>query len=184
MITTVFFYAFAVVVILSAILCVTQRNPVVSAMWLVSTMLGLAAMFVLLGAQFIGIIQVLVYAGAVMVLFLFVIMLLNLGHAPSDLRGWPARVVLFAVVGVLAAQLLPLWSYTPERLAVEYTHSPLNAEPDSVFQALGGSLGAVGNVVGPIAAPMFQAYLVPFEVTSVLLLAAIVGAVVLAKRNI
>ena len=186
MATTVFFYAFAALVLVSAVLCITRRNPVSAAMWLVSTMLGLAALFVLLGAQFIGIIQVLVYAGAVMVLFLFVIMLLNLGNAPSDLRGWPARLVILGIVGVLAAQLLPLWRYTPERLAVEYSRSALESDPDTVFQAARAQLETAGgaNVVAPVAAPMFQTYLVPFEITSVLLLTAIIGAVVLAKRRI
>src|SRR4029078_12565977 len=91
------FYILAVLAVLSALLCIMQRNPVASALWLVSTMFALAAIYVLLRAQFAAAIQVLVYAGAVMVLFLFVIMLLNLGREASDLRGAPARFAAGAV---------------------------------------------------------------------------------------
>src|SRR5918996_1748188 len=84
--TEVVFYVFAVAAVLSATLCILQRSPMASALWLISTMFSLAAIYVLLNAQFIAAIQVLVYAGAIMVLFLFVIMLLNLGHAESDIR--------------------------------------------------------------------------------------------------
>ena len=82
----------------------------VSALWLVSTMFSLAAIYVLLNAQFIAAIQVLVYAGAIMVLFLFVIMLLNLGHAESDLRGPSTVAATLVIVGLLAVELLALTS--------------------------------------------------------------------------
>ena len=78
------FYLFGIIAVASALLFVTRRSPVAAALWLVSTMFSLAAMYVMLDAQFIGAMQVLVYAGAIMVVFLFVIMLLNLGH-PSEL---------------------------------------------------------------------------------------------------
>ena len=81
------FYIFAVLAVLGAAMCVLQRTPVAALMWLVETMFALAAIFLLLGAEFIAAIQVLVYAGAILVLFLFIIMLLNLGHTRSDLRG-------------------------------------------------------------------------------------------------
>src|SRR5436189_973032 len=89
---TFIFYLFGLIAIVSALLFVTRKSPVAAALWLVNTMFCLAALFVLLDAQFIGIIQVLVYAGAIMVVFLFVIMLLNLGH-PSEIAdarsmGW------------------------------------------------------------------------------------------------
>src|SRR2546426_10454130 len=80
-------------------MCITRRSPVASALWLVQTLFSLAALFVVLDAQFIAVLQVLVYAGAIMVLFLFVIMLLNLGRAgPSDLKG-PAGLPGAARVG-------------------------------------------------------------------------------------
>jgi NADH-quinone oxidoreductase subunit J len=182
----ILFYAFAANAIVSALLCITRRNPVASAIWLVSTMVALAGLFLLLGAQFVAIIQVLVYAGAVMVLFLFVIMLLNLDKAPSDLRG-PGSWIAATVMGVtLLAELAVLRGYSPERLALEFTRSPLLAEPGVVFPgaAAGAAATAQQGVVGAVAQPLFAQWLVPFELTSVLLLAAMVGAVVLAKRKV
>src|SRR3989475_4398343 len=86
--TLVIFWGFAGLAMGSALLCITRRNPIASALWLVVTLLALAALFVLLDAQFIAVLQVLVYAGAIMVLFLFVIMLLNLGRpGPTDIQG-------------------------------------------------------------------------------------------------
>jgi NADH-quinone oxidoreductase subunit J len=186
------FWFFASVAIVSGLLMITMRNPVASALWLVQVMLALAAIFVLLNAQFIGIIQVLVYAGAVMVLFLFVIMLLNLHRAPPDLRRAPAWFVAVIIIGVIGSQLVPgLSKYTEERLALEYTKSPLLANPAVVFDSTNYASGNHAlratlerGVPGDIAQPMFQQYLIPFELTSILLLAAIVGAVVLAKRRI
>src|SRR5215218_6691427 len=122
--TEVVFYIFSVAAVASAALCILQRNPVSAALWLVSTMFSLAAIYVLLDAQFIAAIQVLVYAGAIMVLFLFVIMLLNLGHAESDLRGPSTVAATLVIVGLLAVELLALTRYTPRRLASELSHSP------------------------------------------------------------
>jgi NADH-quinone oxidoreductase subunit J len=178
-----FFAAFAVV---SAALCILQRNPVSAALWLVSTMFSLAAIYVVLDAQFIAAIQVLVYAGAVMVLFLFVIMLLNLGHATSDIRGPSAMTAAVVIVGLLTGELLLLWRYTPRRIASELAQAAPFSDPSVVFAAgdITRQESQVRGVVGSIAAPLFQTYLVPFEITSILLLAAIVGAVVLAKRDV
>src|SRR3954447_4125246 len=184
--STVIFYVFAAFAIVSATLCILQRNPVSAALWLVSTMFSLAAIYVLLDAQFIAAIQVLVYAGAVMVLFLFVIMLLNLGHASSDIRGPSSVAAAVVIVGLLGIELVALWRYTPSRLAGEIAQSPAFADPATMFAAgqIAQQETAARGVVGGIAAPLFQVYLVPFEITSVLLLAAIVGAVVLAKRKV
>ena len=178
--TEVVFYIFAVAAIVSATLCILQRNPISAALWLVSTMFSLAAIYVLLNAQFIAAIQVLVYAGAVMVLFLFVIMLLNLGHAPSTIA---ATVV---IVGLLAIELFALLQYTPRQLASEFSQWPTFTDPATVFVAgqITQQESAARGVVGAVAAPLFQVYLIPFEITSILLLVAIIGAVVLAKRKI
>ena len=165
------FYLFATGAVISAAMCILRRNPISAAMWLVATMFSLAGIFLLLQAPFIAAIQVLVYAGAVMVLFLFVIMLLNLEVAVSDLRGPTSVGGSIAVVGLLVVELGALWAYTPERLAREAAQAA-TLPPAS------------DNIVLDVAGPLFNAYLIPFEVTSVLLLAAIVGAVVLAKRRI
>ena len=166
------FWIFSAIAVASALLCVTRRNPVASALWLVLTMFSLAGMFVLLEAHFIAAMQVLVYAGAIMVLFLFVIMLLNVGRADTnDLPGWMGHVLMLAIGGVLAIELWAMTRIVPAddiRL------------PVGTMQQLNEQQGALQV----IAEPLFREYLVPFEITSVLLLAAVVGAVVLAKRRL
>jgi NADH-quinone oxidoreductase subunit J len=149
-------------------------------------MFSLAAIYVLLDAQFIAAIQVLVYAGAVMVLFLFVIMLLNLGHAESDLRGPSTIAATVVIVGLLAIELFALLKYTPRRLASEFSQFPTFTDPATVFVAgpITQQESAARGVVGAVAAPLFQVYLIPFEITSILLLVAIIGAVLLAKRRV
>jgi NADH-quinone oxidoreductase subunit J len=184
--TEVVFYVFAAAAVVSAALCILQKNPVSAALWLVSTMFSLAAIYVLLNAQFIAAIQVLVYAGAIMVLFLFVIMLLNLGHAESDIRGPSMVAATLVIVGLLAIELFALLQYTPRRLASEFAQWPTFTDPSTVFVAgeITQQAGVARGVVGAVAAPLFQVYLIPFEITSILLLVAIVGAVVLAKRKV
>jgi NADH-quinone oxidoreductase subunit J len=119
------------------------------------------------------------------VLFLFVIMLLNLGHATSDLRGPSSVAATVVIVGLLLIELFTLWRYTPGRLATELAQTGLG-DPRSLFAAgeLARQEAAARGVVGAVAVPLFQTYLVPFEITSILLLAAIIGAVVLAKRRV
>ena len=184
--TEVVFYIFAAAAVISAALCILQRSPISAALWLVSTMFSLAAIYVLLNAQFIAAIQVLVYAGAVMVLFLFVIMLLNLGHAQSDIRGPSTVAATLVIVGLLTIELIALFTYSPRQLASELPQWPTFTDPATVFVAgeITQQATAARGVVGAVAAPQFQVYLIPFEITSILLLVAMVGAVVLAKRNI
>jgi len=180
------FYFLAGAAVISALLCIGQRNPVASALWLVSTMFALAGIYVLLNAQFIAAIQVLVYAGAVMVLFLFVIMLLHVGREASDIRGRATRLAAVVIGVMLLGELLVLSRASPGQLAVGGgsvggAGSPLEAFPAG---RAGQLAPAAEGVVGAIARPLFETYLIPFEITSVLLLAAAVGAVVLAKRKI
>jgi NADH-quinone oxidoreductase subunit J len=183
---TFHFYLFGLIAIVSALLFVTRKSPVAAALWLVNTMFSLAALYVMLDAQFIGAIQVLVYAGAIMVVFLFVIMLLNLTHTGWDMRGPASLGATVVIIGLLLVELLALWRYTPRRLAADIAQAPVFADPATAFMAgeLSRQEAASRGVVGALAAPLFQTYLVPFEITSVLLLAALVGAVVLAKRRI
>src|SRR6185312_16316745 len=179
------FYLFAAAAVLGATLCVLHRNPVASALWLMSTMFSLAGLFVLLGGEVIGILQILVYVGAIMVVFLFVIMLLNLSHTTPDVRGPGALAATVVIIGLLLIELLTLWRYTPGRLAADLAQAPAFADPSTAFAAgeLSRQEAAARGVVGALASPLFQVYLVPFEVTSILLLAALVGAVVIAKRK-
>src|SRR5947208_8865221 len=112
--TLVIFWGFAGLALASALLCITRRSAVASALWLVVTLFALAALFVLLDAQFIAVLQVLVYAGAIMVLFLFVIMLLNLGRpGPSAVKGPLGLGVGVLLAGLLLVQLLGLRRVAP-----------------------------------------------------------------------
>ncbi len=179
------FMALGTIAVLSALFCVFQRNALAAAIWLVLTMLALAGMFLILGAPFIAAIQVLVYTGAIMVLFIFVIMLLNLGDASSDIRGPGAKAIALALAVGTGAYLLRLAGYDPARLAFELTGTT-DLSPSAVFATaeLARQAAETQGVVGAVAGPLFSTYLVPFEVTSLLLLAAIICAVVLAKRKI
>ncbi|MEK7668106.1 MAG: NADH-quinone oxidoreductase subunit J [Gemmatimonadota bacterium] len=166
------FWLFSGVAIVSAFLCITRRSPVASALWLVNTFFSIAALFIILDAHFLAAVQVLVYAGAIMVLFLFVIMLLNLGRpGPGDMKGWWGRGVAGVAGLVLVGELLAL------RLVVL---------PAQLVLPAGTVANAVQEqgAVQAVATPLFQAYLVPFEIASLMLLVAIVGAVVLAKRRV
>ena len=170
--TQTVFWIFGVIAMGSALLCITRKNPVASALWLVVTLFALAALFVLLDAQFIAVLQVLVYAGAIMVLFLFVIMLLNLGRpGPSDIKG-PLGLGVAVLLGATLLFLLQPMTRTT-------LPSAITLPPGSVL-----ALQQQQGIVGAVANPLFGAYLIPFEIASVLLLAAIVGAVVLAKRKL
>jgi NADH-quinone oxidoreductase subunit J len=168
--TDFFFFLFAAMAILSAIFMVTQANPVASVVYLVVTFFALSGLFVILDAHFIAAVQVIVYAGAIMVLFLFVIMLLNLGSGvPADIRRGLARVLAGSVALALIVVLTRLVLGDPgtEALAPSALASVLESK----------------GAVRALAEPLFNRYLVAFEVTSVLLLVAIIGAVVLARRR-
>jgi NADH-quinone oxidoreductase subunit J len=167
-----FFYLFGIVAVASAVTFVTRRSPVAAALWLVNVMFSLAAMYVLLDAQFIGVIQVLVYAGAIMVVFLFVIMLLNLGQAGTvtDARGLGWKLTAGAVSVAMLAQIF----------ALTRAKTPINLTLPQGFAAR--QVEQTG-AIAPIAGPLFNEYLLAFEVTSVLLLAAVVGAVILGKQR-
>ena len=182
---TLVFWIFAAWAVASALLCITRTNAVASALWLVSTMFALAGIYVLLNAEFIAAIQVLVYAGAVMVLFLFVIMLLNIEAVPREWKRWPAWLVAGGIAAFMGAELVRLRAYSPERLAREFSTMPDSmAIPAYVFPSAAQAMPDPRGVVGRIAEPLFQGYLIPFEITSVLLLAAVIGAVVLAKKRL
>ena len=167
------FYLFGLIAVVSAVLFVTRKSPVAAALWLVNTMFCLAALYVMLDAQFIGVIQILVYAGAIMVVFLFVIMLLNLGH-PSELADARGLWWKLAAGFVGLAMLAEVFAVTRARIPLAF----LELKPG----ALATQIAAQG-AIAPVAKPLFTEYLLAFELTSVLLLAAIVGAVVLGRRK-
>ena len=159
------FAGFAAVLVVSGLLMILHRNPVTSALFLVLAFCALAGIYLLLGAEFLGMVQVIVYAGAIMVLFLFVIMYLNLQKdietgVQIALRrgvGWLAGATLAAEGAVLFARG---WAAGPEV-----------AEPASV---------ATGNTQA-VGLALYTRYLFPFEITSMILLVAMVGVIVIGK---
>jgi len=166
----VFFILLAVVTTITAILVIVQRNPVASAIYLIITLFCLAGIYLLLNAQFIAIIQVLVYAGAIMVLFLFVIMLLNLEKEKKIITRHRLQKVVGVFLGViLLAQIGMIFN------SVLLEGGKGNFPPEKV--------AAIGNTE-VVARLLFTDFLLPFEITSVLLLVAIIGAIVLAKKQI
>jgi len=170
--TDLLWWVFASLAIGGGIGTVTRKNPVASLLFLVMSFFSLAAIYVLLGAHFIAAVQVIVYAGAILVLFLFVIMLLNLGHDyHSDLRSGFWVVAGFLVAGVVG------WA-----LSTTLMGGTAGAVPGAAA-TIDASVEEL-NAVGAIAQPLFREFLVAFELTSILLLVAIVGAVILAKRRV
>jgi NADH-quinone oxidoreductase subunit J len=159
------FIFLAALAVISALGTVAQRNPVHCLLALVVTLLTIAVLFIGLDAVTVGFLQAIVYAGAIMVLFLFVIWLLNL---QAELRSAPGYLALKAVAGLLSAALVA-------ELFVVLWHAPSAGGAQAVAPADYGSIAS-------LATTLFSDYLVAFEVTSVLLLAAIVGATALARR--
>ena len=170
MLETVLFVILAVFTVVTAVLVIVQRNPVTSAIFLILTFFSLAGIYLLLHAEFIAAVQVIVYAGAIMVLFLFVIMLLN----PEKEKRLVARNRLMRGVGILlgVALLLQIGLVFREVL-LEGTRGRFPPE----------KVAALGNTQ-VVAQLLFTDFLLPFEITSVLLLVAIIGAIILAKREI
>ena len=161
----ILFLIFALIAVVCAINVVVQTHPIASAVSLIGVMGSLAVLYLLLGAEFIAAAQVIVYAGAIMVLFVFVIMLLNAGAEPRRGRSFLAQLLgaplLVALLGLLA------W----------FVQRMFPAAPGVFFGGFkGGSAYAVGKA-------LFTSYLLPFEVTSVLILVAILGAIVLARKE-
>jgi NADH-quinone oxidoreductase subunit J len=164
----VLFWVFAVATVASTLLVVWARSPITSAMGLVATFFFLAGIYVLLLAHTIAVLQVLVYAGAIMVLFLFVIMLLSLTETGLGRGGITGSRLLggLSAIGMLAVIAIGLSRFKAHSV-------PLSAEKHQTF----GTIGEIGTIV-------YTQYLLPFEAVSLLLLVAIVGAVVVAKSKI
>ena len=162
------FYLFAAMAVISAILMVTRRNAVQSAIFLVTALLATAGIFLNLNAEFLFIVQVILYAGGIMVLFVFVIMLVNLDvalHQVQFNRQWFVALIISAV---LAAQVVA---------AIAVSRRTLYTMPAAAAQTLEPNTERV-------AFYLFHTYMLPFEIASILLLVAMVGAVVMAKRRV
>jgi len=166
------FYVFGAVAVIASLLVIAQRNPIYSVLLLIASFGALSGLYILLEAPFVAVIQIIIYAGAIMVLFLFVVMLLNAPREETteDVPTWAARtsragVARFGVALSIALGLELVWALTK------------HGGESGAFA--GGSVASV-SAIGRL---LFTRYAFPFEVTSVLILIAMVGAVVLARRD-
>ncbi len=167
MLPKLFFGYFATAIIILSALVVTRRNPVHSVMWMLLLFFHIASMYLFLNAEFIAAIQVIVYAGAILVLFLFVVLLLNLREEIEEKRfigSWPAGLMISAaiLVGIITA----VRSFVPGPTG-KYTVALIQQETHT--KVLGEAL--------------YTVFLFPFEIASLILLVAIIGAIVLAKKK-
>jgi len=165
-----FFYAFGAIAVVASLLVIAQRNPIYSVLFLIAAFGALSGLYVLLDAPFVAVIQIIVYAGAIMVLFLFVVMLLNAPHEETehDERVHPLlRPGAMRLGAVLAVALM-----------VEFVWAVMKGGGES-----GQFAGRAVSSVAAIGQSLFTDYAFPFEVTSILILVAMLGAVVLARPD-
>ncbi|MBI1869866.1 MAG: NADH-quinone oxidoreductase subunit J [Chlamydiae bacterium] len=164
MLESILFYCFATLAVITALLVIFTRHPVYSVLYLVLTMFALAALYLMLHAYFVAAIQLIVYAGAILVLFLFVVMLLNLDQEGEEsFRSGPAR--WFAVPIAL--------SFVTE---LYFVLAPFLQNPSKMIPSSEGTIEAVGHL-------LFTKHLLPFEIISFVLLTAILGVTVLSKKG-
>ena len=166
MLNKIIFLYFAVVILTSAVLMITRRNPIHSVMFMLLLFFHIAGLFVLLNAEFLAAVQLIVYAGAILILYLFVVMLLNVDREVSSARAnrfWP----WLAAFGVLIAGEMFL-------LIARGTF------PREAGQAMQFPAGAGVKQLGEL---LYKQYLIPFEIASIILLVGLVGAVMLAKKD-
>ncbi len=171
MLDKVIFYFFAGIAVASAVLTVTRRNAVHSAIFLITALLATAGIFLQLRAEFLFIVQIILYVGGIMVLFVFVIMLVNLDVAVRQIQFARQKWVALVIALALAAQVgLMLWSSgkMPGQGLPLLTAAPAERLPPNSEE---------------VAKSLFSSYLLPFEIASVLLLVAMIGAVVMAKKR-
>ena len=181
------------VAVAASILVISMRNPVHSALFLLLTFLCVAVLFVMKGAEFIGAVQVLVYAGGIMVLFLFVVMLINVRHLPDEKvlsNFWKGGFAVGLAVFILFVTLVrpgvyhdPAPSDKPLRSTYTYRHRKVKNPNGTVTRKLIRRGKVVGNSEA-VAMALYTDYLVPFEVASLFLLVAMIGAIVIGKREL
>ncbi len=170
------FYFFAGLAVVSAVLVVTRRNAVHSAIFLVTALLATAGIFLQLGAEFLFAVQIILYVGGIMVLFIFVIMLVNLDvalHQVQFNRQWLVAVLLALGLGAEIFGVYRLAQKSPR--GADLLQLPAHALPQLPGKA--GNTELIGHV-------LFRDYMLPFEIASILLLVAMIGAVVMAKRKV
>ena len=164
-ITQILFWFLSVVAIFSALMVITSKNPVYSVLWLIVTFFSISGHYILLNAQFLAIVNIIIYAGAIMVLFLFVIMLMNLNKETE-----PQKNRWLKMAGAVAGGCLLLV------LVAALKDTDIKQQQALVNE---GSIGLIKN----LGKELFTTYVVPFEISSVLFLSAMVGAVVIGKKE-
>ncbi|HYG77565.1 MAG TPA: NADH-quinone oxidoreductase subunit J [Planctomycetota bacterium] len=184
------FVAAATVCILSGLLIVSQKNPVYSVVYMLPFFLGMTTLFVLLSATFLAAIQMIVYGGAILVVFLFVIMLINL--KPEELRDdmHLGPSLLSAIGAGLLCGIIAKFvrNGVPAEIATRTatgTDGTRQIVPDNLFTAFSAPLNdTMFGSIGDIATPLFKNHVVPFELASVLIVVAMLGAVLLSKKRV
>ncbi len=164
-ITQILFWFLSVVALFSALMVITSKNPVYSVLWLIVTFFSISGHYILLNAQFLAIVNIIVYAGAIMVLFLFVIMLMNLNKETE-----PQKNRWLKMAGAVAGGCLLLV------LVAALKDTDIKQQQALVNE---GSIGLIKN----LGKELFTTYVIPFEISSVLFLSAMVGAVVIGKKE-
>jgi NADH-quinone oxidoreductase subunit J len=164
-ITQILFWLLSVLALFGAMMVITSKNPVYSVLWLILTFFAISGHYVLLNAQFLAIVNIIVYAGAIMVLFLFVIMLMNLSKTTEPQRN---RWLKFA--GAIAGgTLLVVLVAALKNTEIRNQHAMVNT----------GNIGLIKN----LGRELFTTYVVPFEISSILFISAMVGAVVIGRKE-
>jgi NADH-quinone oxidoreductase subunit J len=163
------FTILSVLTIFCAVMVVVSKNPVHSVLWLVATFFTISGHYILLNAQFLAIVNIIVYAGAIMVLFLFVIMLMNLNASTESQRNVWMKLASLVSAGLLLWVLLSAVRTYSEQLGKQPQIATFNT----------GDIGLIENL-GKV---LYTQYALPFEICSVLFLSAMVGAVVIGKKN-
>ena len=164
-ITQILFWFLSVVALFSALMVITSKNPVYSVLWLITTFFAISGHYILLNAQFLAIVNIIVYAGAIMVLFLFVIMLMNLNKETE-----PRKNRWLKMAGAVAGGCLLLV------MVAALKNADIKNQQAMVYA---GSIGLIKN----LGKELFSTYVVPFEISSILFLSAMVGAVVIGKKE-
>jgi NADH-quinone oxidoreductase subunit J len=173
----VLFFVFGALALVGALGVVLSRNPVHSALWLVATLVSVAVLFLIQDAELLAAVQVIVYAGAIVVLFLFVIMLLGVDRRESLAETLPLQRPIAIALGLMVlAEILLLAGHTWATGAKTASGVPITGGSGS-----GG--GDLGNNINRVARVLFTDFLWPFQLTAILLVIAVVGSVALAKRS-
>ena len=163
--TEILFYFLSILALVSAIAVVATKNPIHSVLWLIVVFFAISGHYIMLNAQFIGIVNLIVYAGAIMVLFLFVIMLMNL-NADAE----PKKNKWLKLAGIIAGGSLMLVMVAALKNADQITR---------MAQTKDGDIGLISN----LGRVLFTEYVIPFEISSILFLSAMVGAAVIGKKG-